>query len=342
MTDTLMQNRDNSRKFWRDVKSFLNLGKTNSAASCNVIKDENGNTLMGQAAIDYMNSHYVASGENLAKVFGDLNHTDLNQDKKHNNIFSFRFITEKELIATIKRFSQYKPSGIDNLNMTLLKDAMLHMSLEVTYLINRSLDSQIFPRKWAVGDITPIPKEGSKLNPSNWRPISILPFPSKIIERLVHSQITYYLESTGLLHGNQHGFRKNFSTNTATFKLLKDVYSAIDSRQTTSCIFVDYRKAFDTIDHSILLSKFTYFGFDDTVLNWCKSYLAHRKQCVKVGAFVSKSQYIKYGVPQGSILGPLLFLLYVNDLHEIQISNKVNILMYADDTVIYTSDENPY
>ena len=194
--------------------------------------------------------------------------------------------------------------------------------------------------KWAVGTITPVPKAGISHSMSDCRPISVLPLPSKIIERAVHNQLIYHLESHGLLDKRQHGFRSDHSTCSAIFELCQYLYDSLDNRNSISCVFIDYSKAFDTIDHSILCKKLELYGLSNGVISWCRDYLTDRQQCVKVDDHKSSHRRISYGVPQGSILGPLFFIIYVNDLLDLFKNEDVNILLYADDTVLYCADKN--
>ena len=190
--------------------------------------------------------------------------------------------------------------------------------------------------------ITPIPKEGSPLDPGNWRPITILPLPSKIMERAVHYQLVNYFEENNYFHNRQHGFRKKHSTITAINQVLRHVYDAYDLGKSTSCSFIDYKKAFETLDHDILLQKLKIYGLTDRSLTWMSSYLAHRRHRVTCNRTTSRETTVSYGVPQGSILGPSLFIIYVNDLlYTLQDYPAANIEMYADDTVLYTPDLCP-
>ena len=134
--------------------------------------------------------------------------------------------------------------------------------------------------KWAIGNITPIPKEGIPLDPGNWRPITILPLPSKIMERAVHYQLVNYFEENNYFHNRQHGFRKKHSTITAINQVLRHVYDAYDLGKSTSCSFIDYKKAFETLDHDILLQKLKIYGLTDRSLTWMSSYLANRRHRV--------------------------------------------------------------
>ena len=254
-------------------------------------------------------------------------------------LMNFRFVGVNEILSLINSLNSNKSSLVLGVNTRYLKDALTILQIEFTHLINECLDNAIMPSDWSIGTVSPIPKNGLSHAMSDYRPISVLPSPSKIIERAVYNQLIYHLESHGLLDGRQHGFRKDHSTCTAIFELTQYLYNNLDDRKFTSCVFIDYSKAFDTIDHNILKRKLELYNLSPGVIAWCADYLSHRGQCVKVDDTKSRYKCINYGVPQRSILGPLFFIMYVNDLLYM-FDNEVKILLYADDTVIYFADNN--
>ena len=180
--------------------------------------------------------------------------------------------------------------------------------------------------------VFPLHKGSAKTNPSNYRPISVIPVIAKVFERIVYDQLYCYLITNNLINKYQSGFRSLHSTVTALLDATNEWYINIDSDLITAVIFLDLAKAFDTVDHNILLQKFDFYGLDQDTLSWFYSYLSDRKQRCFVNGVLSDSANITCGVPQGSVLGPLLFLLYINDLP--YCLKQSTTRMFADDTNI--------
>ena len=169
----------------------------------------------------------------------------------------------------------------------------------------------IHPNKLRIAQVIPIFKKDSKLSPSNYRPISLLSNINKILEKLVFSRLYKFLELHKCLYQLQYGFREDHSTNHALINITESIREALDNNKSVCGIFVDFQKAFNTVNHEILLQKLNYYGIRGCTNDWFKSYLSQRKQFVSVLGFESKRRNISHGVPQGSVLGPLLFLIYI-------------------------------
>ena len=178
-----------------------------------------------------------------------------------------------------------------------------------------------------------------KTDIKNYRPINCLPLINTIIEKLLHKRFIDYLESNDILFPDQYGFRKNHSTSDAVLKLLDKIYDGYNRDQFLGTVMLDHSKAFDTVDHGILMSKLNNYGFRGTVYNLIKSYLTDRKQYVHCNKTTSDILSVKIGVPQGSVLGPLFFLIYVNDMMS-AVVDSASIIQYADDTTLYCSKSN--
>ena len=197
----------------------------------------------------------------------------------------------------------------------------------------------VSPEVWKRATVIPLFKSGDRAKTENYRPISLLPLPGKLIEKVAHSQISLFLEDNHILSDQQNGFRKGLSTVTVVADLTDDLFSAINNSEIALSVFIDLRKAFDTVSHDILCKKLEKYGVRTGVLNWCQNYLSNRSQCTLANGVRSTYSVIDFGVPQGSVLGPLFFILYVNDLQ--QALNGVKVQLYADDTVLYISHANP-
>lgn len=196
----------------------------------------------------------------------------------------------------------------------------------------------VVPDLLKIAKVIPVFKSGDEKVIMNYRPISILPVFSKIFEKVVFNRLQNYLDKNNILHHNQFGFRPNLSTSLALLQLTDEISKASDDGKITIGIFVDLAKAFDTVDHKILLKKLNHYGIRGTALNWFESYLLNRVQYVMVNRAKSRSANVICGVPQGSILGPILFLLYINDLNIV--SNIVRMIMFADDTNLFLTGKS--
>ena len=208
----------------------------------------------------------------------------------------------------------------------------------MSYLINLSFETGYVPKFCKLAKVVPIFKAGDRKEISNYRPISLLPLLSKIFEKVVHHQLYNYLQSFNLLSSVQFGFRKNLSTSNAINSMLQYVYEELDKNQIVLSLFLDFRKAFDSVNHKILLKKLNKYGVRGIALKWFESYLTERRQYVSLNGKSSETQTISCGVPQGSILGPLLFLIFINDFPKC--SSFFKFTLFADDSKLSCNFNN--
>ena len=282
------------------------------------------------------NSFFVNIGKNLAS---GIKHAGPENYKKYLNEavttnFTFKPINTTEVTTAINKLKNTSSHGNDHLSSQLIKKLSPYIISPITTIINQSLKTGIFPDALKVAKVVPIFKKDDDKLLENYRPISILPTISKIFERIIHNQIQDYFQCNNLLYNGQYGFRPRHSTELAALEMVDRLTQDLDKNNIPLCVFLDLSKAFDTINHKILLDKLKYYGFSDLSLKLLASYLRNRKQFVCLGNTNSELLDIHTGVPQGSILGPLLFIIYINDL-PLSCSSLTPII-YADDTTLYT------
>ena len=198
--------------------------------------------------------------------------------------------------------------------------------------MNQCINTGIYPENMKTAKVIPLHKKDELTNIENYRPISLLPALSKILEKVIFNQLNYYFNSNNIFCGSQYGFRAKHSTELAALHQVDDITNQMDKGTIPINIYLDLSKAFDTLDHTILLHKLHYYGIGDIELKLFRDYLSNRKQFVQIGKTASNFRNIQTGVPQGSILGPLLFIIYINDI--ISASTYFKILIYADDTTL--------
>lgn len=332
----------NSRKYWQIVGKLAGREKKGiSRIEVNsVIHEVSNNELL---VADAFNEYFVGVTESLA----DANRsTNSSQTFKSNytvvaskigtkSFFMFP-ITTSEIINAISSISNKNSIGTDGISIEFLRECMYSLLAPLEILFNLSVVEGCFPDQLKTAIIVPIFKSGLSTIIANYRPIAILSVISKLLELIVKNRVIEYLLTNKFFSDRQFGFLPGRSTDGALLSHLTDVVSSLERNSVTVSLYLDISKAFDTVDHSILLDKLQKYGFRGTILHWFSSYLSNRNQRVRIGDSLSSPQNISSGVPQGSTLGPLLFLIYVNELLEIKISGR--IFSFADDTsVLFTA-----
>jgi hypothetical protein len=246
--------------------------------------------------------------------------------------FEFTCVNKEVIEKIIDNLKPKTSTGVDGMSNKLLKFVKYEISDCLTKIINQVLLNGIFPEKLKLAKVVPLYKKDKNYIFDNYRPISILPSMSKIFERVMHTQIQEYFDKNNLFFNSQYGFRPDHSTELAALEVIDQILTQMDHNRIPINLYLDLSKAFDCLDHKILLSKLQYYGFTGVSLSLMKSYLQNRKQLVKFNETDSDYMLIRTGVPQGSILGPLMFLIYVNDLPNA--TGCFRPVIYADDTTL--------
>lgn len=286
------------------------------------------------------NEFFTSVANELIENLPKTNHNPLDYLNSHTNIPEFRFreVTYVEVRDIVNSLRNSQSKDIYGLNITLIKTIKDLIIIPLTKLINECLNAGIFPDALKIASVVPIFKKGEVDDVSNYRPISLLPIISKILEKVIKNQIVEYLESYNLFNKTQFGFRTKLSTTDAILNYTTYTLDCFERGMYSASIFCDLSKAFDCVSHELLLKKCTKYSFSQESIHLLKSYLNNRQQIVCFHNQNSEMLNVGTGVPQGSILGPVLFLIYINDLPNAV--DNVNCLFYADDTTLSVSAEN--
>ena len=237
--------------------------------------------------------------------------------KDRNCSLQLKAVHPEEVSKIIKGMKTSKTCGLDNIDSYVLKVACEELTPGITHIVNLSISERKFPALWKNSKVIPLFKKEDPTIPKNYRPVSLLPITSKILERAVYNQLIKYLEDNQLLHPSHHGFRKSHSTTTALLEMYSPWVEAAEEDKITAVVLLDLSAAFDLVDKDILIGKLKLYGLDESLTCWMESYLTERNQQVYMDGELSKSLPVNIGVPQGSILGPILYCILVNDLPEV-------------------------
>ena len=297
---------------------------------------------MNQQKADTCNKYFSKIGETLIKhpPNPDLTSTDLSQNPNQ-EFFGFKKETQSNTEKMIDALKEKTATGHDEVNVKLVKDLKKEISKILTDIINLGYEINDFPDCMKFAIIKPIYKKDDRNDISNYRPIAILPALSKIIERSASNQLTPFFEINKKFTSSQHAYRKFHSPITCLAETINHIHQEIDSKKHAALITLDLSKAFDLINHKLLLQKLLNLGLHKSTLSWIKAYLSNRTQVTKFKNFTSKIETTSTGVPQGSILGPLFFICFTNDLPD-YFKNICKINSYADDTqLLVTANSVP-
>ena len=329
----------NSKRVWDGINGLLAGKKTLDPISC----IRNGSEIETETLkiSNTLNNYFGSIAKNLAEKLDKKETPHFSSylgDEKTQEHFNIGKVTPTEVKKEIDALSPKKADDVYFMNIKLIKILSKDLSPVLSELFNNSFEKGIFPDLLKLAKVTPQFKGGDKMEPGNFRPVSVLPIFDKILEKLMKKRLMEFLNDKKILNDVQFGFRANKSTSMAVLSILQKIYAALEEKKIPCCIFLDFAKAFDTVDHKILLSKLSHYGIKGKPLQWFSSYLKGRHQVVKIGSIFSDKTLMEYGVPQGSVLGPILFLIFINDIS--MCTSKGEPTLFADDSSLLYSNSS--
>ena len=317
------QIKSNPKEFYNYVRSKKVLASTIGPLALPDGEYTDNETKMACELNDYFAS--VFTKESVSEI------QPIVQNYSNNKFLSRSDIKEKEILLAINKIKISKTPGPDKISPRILKEAKNELVKPLSILFNKSLTTHKVPDDWKLANVTPIFKKGDKSQPKNYRPISLTSVVGKLMETVLRDKIVTFLENNNLIKDSQHGFRNKRSCLTNLLDFFHDVYNLYDNTRAVDIIYLDFQKAFDKVPHKRLINKVKAYGLNGDIAAWIEDWLSNRKQRVVINGKSSDWINVNSGVPQGSVLGPILFIIYINDIDE---GIKCKISKFADDTKI--------
>lgn len=331
----------NPKATWKAIKTITHM-KAESKSPKSLLKCKTD----PKQSVDYVNDYLSNIGSNLADKIIEQRNTQITSSTvpepppvSFSKSFAMIDVSSQEIDSLIVNLRRNCASGWDNISSRILQSSRLVFVPLLTHICRLCLTHGIFPNALKKAIIYPIYKSGDIETVDNYRPISLLPVLSKILEKVLNTRLINYLKTKDIIAHNQYGFREGKSTEDAVLALTSDIVDHLEKKNKCLCVFLDLSKAFDTVSNSLLLFKLEKIGIRGIALNLFTDYLTNRMQMTKIDDIVSKEAAVAFGIPQGSILGPTLFNIYINDLCKLKFRD-CNIYIYADDTAILIHGSN--
>ena len=362
-----LENENDTKNIYKMTRNMLNW-KTGGSPQCFLLE---GQTF--RKPVDLANLQLKFFNDKVDKLTRGLGTENINplkwlitaldkwRMKGKFDSFKFHELSLSEILKLISKMGNSTSLGTDYIDSMALKSAAVELGPPLRHLVNTSLRTSTFANKWKLARLVPLlkSKELNKLSPSSYRPIAILPATSKLIEKAAQEQLMNYFENHGMLNDSSHAYRKGYSTTTTLLEITEKLYSAIDDNKISSVMTLDQSAAFDCVSFEILLRKLELYNLDKSALKWLRTYLYDRTQFVTIGRASSRMTKVSRGVPQGSVLGPLLYSIYTNELSEVvtdkdckdpshknseklfpaNCSNCGSVTQYADDATFVITDK---
>ena len=336
--ELVTRNKDNMKKSWGIIKDIIN--KNKNPVHRTKFKLSNGSVTTDKMSVsEHFNDFFINIGPNLAKSIPHVKRMPMSYlgDALQETIF-LEPVTCEEINSIVSNLKN-NATGSDDISAVYLKMSLPSIANPLVYICNMSLSEGVFPTQLKIANVVPLYKCDDPMMFNHYRPVSLLCTLSKVFEKIMYNRLIKFLDKFSILYEYQFGFRRKRSTHMALISLIDKLTKAIENGEYVIGVFLEFSKAFDTVDHKILLDKLYHYGVRGCAHKWFISYLTDRQQFVTYNGVKSRNQLIKCGVPQGSILGPLLFLIYINDLASV--CECTFPILFADDSNLFISGRDP-